>query len=211
MKAELDFALWGPRDYISPMPFIHPEWKMADVGPGGYPHPRANVYIDHDENTLEPLKEAGKETILANLEDGLPDIEDDAFAFCWVSHVLEHCLQLQKCIDTLNRISKRGIMIVPSAYKDSLFNWETEDHLWNVLPNPTRGGPAIFVEYNRAYIGQLKDQMVQKATCFLYRTGTHHDCTAERHLRAWYQNSEPFLDIVCEWGPKNPLKAIIIR
>lgn len=206
-----DFAKWGPCDYITPMPFIHPDWKVVDIGPGDYPFPRANVYLDHNDEKLEPLRLAGKETILASLQDGLPEIKDHAFDFCWISHVLEHCLEIQKCVETLNRIARRGVMVVPSAYKDSLFCWEEEEHRWNVLPHPNRGGPPIFVEYNRAYISKLKDPMVQKAMCFLYRTGTHHDCTAERHLRAWYQVNEPFLDIVQEWSEAKPLKIQVIR
>lgn len=209
MKVEEDVTLWGPRDYVK-IPAIPDSWRMCDIGPGRLPHSRANVLIDKHPEILKALDD-DRPQIISDLERGLPEIPDGAFDFCWVSHCLEHCLQLQKSIDALNRIASHGIIVVPSVYKDTLFNWEESGHLWNCLPNPNHDGPPIFVEYSRGYINRLKDQMVQKAMCFLYRTGTQHDCTAERHLRAWYQQFEPSLDIVYQWSPEKPLSAIIIR
>lgn len=203
-----DLTAWGPRDYVQ-MPFIHPDWKVADVGPGAYPLSRANVYIDHDEERLEPLKEAGKEVILANLEEGLPEIEDDAFAYVWCSHVFEHLRDPLKAAGTLSRIAKRGTIVMPSFAKEALFFFEEPAHLWLVHPNPTTGKPPIFVERNNAFLQKLRDPMVQKATCFLYRTGTHHDCTTERYMRSWYQENESALDVVYHW--RDELKIQVIR
>lgn len=208
MKAAVDFASWGPADYVK-IPIMLPAWKVVDVGPGRHPHPRADVYVDRNPEMLEPLKDAGKTTILASLEEGLPEIPDGAFDFAFCSHVLEHILEVQKAADTLARIAKRGTIVMPSVYKDALFCFEEDEHLWNVLPNPTHGEPPIFVERNPGYINRLRDQLVQKATCFLYRTGTQHDCTAERHMRAWYQQHEPDMDIVYHW--KDELKLQVIR
>lgn len=208
MKAELDLTAWGPRDYVQ-MPFIHPDWKVLDIGPGDYPLPRANVYLDHNDEKLRALRESGKETILANLEDGLPMIEDGEFNYVWCSHVFEHLRDPLKVAATLSRIAKRGTIVMPSFVKESLFLFEEPEHRWLVLPNPTAGKAPIFVEQNHAFTEKLRDQMVQKATCFLFRIGTHHDCTAERYMRSWYQENESALDVVYHW--RDELKIQVIR
>lgn len=211
MKAEQDFALWGTRDYVK-IPDIPDSWRMCDIGPGRYPHPRANVYIDYSQDILDAIDlQPWQTAILSRIEDGLPEIPDRAFDFVWISHVLEHCMELRKCIQALNRVSKRGMMIVPSFAKDSLMFFEEESHFWHVLPNPTHGKPPIFVEHNHGFVERLRDSTMQKAMCFLLRTGTQHDCTAERYMRGWFQQHEPDLDIVYEWSPDKPLSAIIIR
>lgn len=207
---EETLSAWAPRDYV-PLTILE-HWKVADIGPGQYPLRRADVYIDRSTEHLDVIDlEPGQEIMVGNLTEGLPDIPDKYFDFVWISHCLEHVVELQAAIDTLNRISKRGCMVVPSFAKDSLFHFEEREHFWHCLPNPTDGAPPIFVEHNHGFIERLRDSTVQKAACFLYRTGTQHDCTAERFMRAWYQSHEPDLDIVHHWGEGNPLKAIIIR
>lgn len=209
MSAIDEITAWGPRDYVKID--VKPGEKMVDIGPGRYEHPRANLYIDCDVFNVERLRKEGKNAILSDLDEGLPEIADKEFDYVWCSHVFEHAApdQLEKWAATLSRIAKRGTIVLPSAYKDSLFNFEEDEHRWSVLPNPTNGAAPIFVELNSGYIARLKDQTVQKAMCFLYRTGTQHDCTAERYLRAWYQQFEPSLDVVYHW--EGSLELIIIR
>lgn len=204
--AAVDFATWGPRDYVK-LPTIEPHWKVLDVGPGAFPHPRADVYLDWSEDILAPLKDAGKRTILDSLEEGLPEVGYKAYDYVWCSHVLEHVEDPRKCAATLSRIAKRGTIVMPSAFKETLFNFEEETHKYFVMPHPTEG-PPIFVRYNRGYVSRLRDQLVQKATCFLYRTGTHHDCTAERALRGWFQTHEMNLDVVHHWADQLTLHVI---
>jgi len=202
-----NFATWGPRDYVE-LPFIHDQWKVLDVGPGAYPLARADVYLDQDPERLEPLDLEGKETMLGNIEDGVPAIMDQAFDYVWCSHVLEHVENPQKAAATLSRIAKRGTIVMPSAIKEAIFNFEEEEHRWLVLPNPVDGKPPIFVRHNHGYLSKLKDNLVQKATCFLYRTGTHHECTAERALRGWFQTHEKDLDVIFHWTDE--LQLIVI-
>lgn len=201
-----DFALWGPRDYVQ-LPPIKDAWRVLDIGPGRYPLKRANVYLDHNPEILDAL-DVPQDKILGNLMDGLPEIEDKCFDYVWCSHVLEHVEDPANCAATLSRIARAGTIVVPSVFKESLFNFEEDDHRFLIVPNPQSDGPPIFIRYNRPYINRLKDQMVQKATCFLYRTGTHHDCTAERHLRFWFQQTEAALDVVYHWQDRLDIQVI---
>lgn len=208
MKAELDFATWAARDYIR-LPFIHADAKVLEIGPGPHPLRRADVYVDVDAETVQGLRDAGKEAHLANACDGLSQFTDKQFDFCFSAHTLEHIIDLPEACAAISRVAKQGMIVLPSFAKDSMFNFEESDHFWHVLPNPTHGRPPIFVEHNSGFLKRLRDPMLQKATSFLYRTGTQHDCTAERYMRAWFQQHEPDLDVVYEWTGE--LKVIAIR
>lgn len=207
-KQTLDVAeSQAPRDYIG-VANIPKEWKVVDVGPGAYPLKRADVYIDRDPAILGKLDLAGDQSIIvSSLEEGLPEISDKSFDYVWCSHVLEHVEDPAGCAATLSRIAKRGIVIMPSAIKESLFNFEEAEHLWFVLP-PPNGGPPIFVRENPEFIARLKDEDVQKATCFLYRIGTNHDCTVEIYLQKWFQKNEAALDVAYEWEGELKLQVI---
>lgn len=208
MSAIDEITAWGPRDYVKID--VKPGEKMVDIGPGRYEHPRANLYIDCDVFNVERLRKEGKNAILSDLDEGLPEIADKQFDVAWCSHVFEHAApdQLEKWAATLSRIAKRGTIVTPSFCKESIFLFEEMDHRWIVLPSPNAWEPPIFVEANHGFVNRLRDQMVQKATCFLYRTGTQHDCTAERHMRAFYQEHEPDLDVVWHWKDKLELRII---
>lgn len=206
---EEEITAWGPRDYV-PID-VRPEWKMVDIGPGRYPHPRADQYVDCDIANVERLLEAGKNAMFSDLDEGLPEIADKEFDYVWASHVFEHAApdQLEKWAATLTRIAKRGTIVMPSFAKESLFHFEELDHRWLVLPSANAWEPPIFVEQNVGFLNRLRDQMMQKATCFLYRTGSPHGCTTERYMRGWYQENEPNLDIVYHW--EGELKLRILR
>lgn len=204
-------VLAPPCEYVSlsgTLSHIPASWRVADVGPGNYPLLRADVFIDHDTAKLRPVEEMGKQAILANLDEGLPQIQDKAFDFVWCSHVLEHVQDPARCAAALSRIGKSGVVVMPSAFKDALFNWEEPTHIWHVLPYPKDDGPPIFIKYNRAYIDRLRDELVQQATCTLYRIGTDHDYTAERHLPEWFSENEHNLDVIVHWEGELKIQVI---
>lgn len=205
------FAVWGPRDYVQ-MPDILPTWKVVDIGPGEYPLKRADVYIDRSRVILNAIDlQPEQQAKIGDLQDGLPAFADGAFDFAFCSHVLEHCIQLQACVDTLNRVAKRGMVIVPSFAKDAMLHFQEAEHFWHCLPNPAPGGPLIFVEHNHGFIERLRDPLAQQAASFLYQTGSRHDCTAEQYMRAWWQKTESDLDLVAHWDEEHPLQVIAIR
>lgn len=198
--------LMSPREYVPFEIEIPDHWRVLDIGPGAYPLSRADVYMDHDLRILEPL--GHNRTYLADIQDGAPAFGDKEFDFVWCSHVLEHVNDPAACARTISRIGKRGIMVVPSAIKESIFNFEERQHQWLILPNPVDGEPPIFVRHNRSYIERLRDELVQQAACFLYRTGSDHDCTAEIHMGEWFRERERDLDIIVHW--EDELKIMVI-
>ena len=196
---------WGPRDYVT-KPEIPDSWLVADVGPGAYPLKRANVLIDRDPKILEAFPD--RHGLVCNIEHGFPGIPDKAYDYVWCSHVLEHVDSVTACAAALSRIGKSGTIVMPSAIKDGLFFFEEKAHQWHVLPNPLPMQPPIFVRHNREFVYPLEDETCQSAMCFLFRTGSNHDCTAERNLRSWYQSHEAALDIAYHWRDK--LELIVI-
>ena len=194
----------GPRDYIEVPCRIPPEWRVLDIGPGRYPFQRANVYVDHNPEMLEGLS---GETILAQFHEGLPQIQDKSFDLVWCSHVMEHVENPTECAATLSRIAHRGMIVVPSAIKESIFNLEEYDHKWLIERNPRTGAP-IFIRHHKATIQRIRDIDVQKITCRLYRSGTAMDTNDDQYLREWFSRTDPYLDIAHYWEGELKLQVI---
>lgn len=200
-------AVMAPRDYVELPWRIPPEFRVLDIGPGAYPFKRADVYLDHSEEILAPLKEEGRTTILGHIESGLPEIRDHEFDYVWCSHVLEHVNDPVACAATLSRIARSGTVVMPSAVKESIFNFEESDHKWFVLPHPN-GGPTIFIRHKPAFMKRIIDKDIQKVACFMYRTGTDHDMWEHKYCREWFKRIEPDLDIVVHWSGQLELMVI---
>ncbi len=197
----------GPRDYIE-LPEIPAHWKVLEVGPGRYPLLRADMYVDHDQSMLDemPLDTA---TLCASLESGLPQIPDKAFDFVWCSHVMEHVEDPEGCAKTLSRVAKSGIIVMPSVFKEMLFNFEESDHKWLVLPHP-RDGSVIMVRHNQEYIRRLKDPGLQVIAVQMFRTGTedHEVFWEHEYARDWFRIHEGDMDIVIRWSGDFKLTVI---
>lgn len=200
--------VWAPRDYVE-LPPIPDHWNVVDVGPGTYPLKRANVYIDRNPEILAPIAEAGRPVLLCDINEDFPGIPDKSFDYAWCSHLLEHTEDPAACAASLSRIAKSGTIVMPSAIKDGIFNFEEPTHLWHLLMNPTTGKPPIFVRMNPDFIDPLHDLSVKSATCSLYRTGVDHECHFSDDLRMWFKTKERYLDIVYHWT--DTLELIVIR
>jgi predicted SAM-dependent methyltransferase len=200
-------ALDGPLSYV-PFPVAIPDsWRCADVGPGGYPWPRANVYIDRSAATLGAIKLRDGQTIMeADLRRGLSDIPDKHFDYLWCSHVLEHVPNPSMVAQTFTRIAKRGTVVLPSFFKESLFHFEEADHKWLILPHPTNKQTPIFVRHNERFISKLRNAEMQKITCQLYRTGPTRHGEDQRYMRNWFKDNESSTDVVVHWEAEfNPV------
>lgn len=188
--------LLAPRDYVRPPYPIEDHWNVLEVGPGNYPFLRADVYVDWNAEKLEPLKP--KRVVQANIMDGFPLFGDKEFDYCWCSHVFEHVEDPVACARTLSRIAKRGTLIMPSALKEAIFNFEEAEHKFLVLPHPSVGGPPVFVRSGE-YVEKLKDREVMGSMCRLFRTGPNRLRDEQRHLRRWFRKNEANLDVVVHW------------
>lgn len=197
---------WAPRDYVA-LPDMPKHWRVVDVGPGAYPLKRANLCIDRDPEILAPISEQGIATLQDDINKGYQSIPDKSFDYVWCSHVLEHVDDPEACARTLSRIGKSGTIVMPSVYKEALGLFEESTHQWDILPHPSGHAP-IFVRRSRDFVYPLEDELASQALSFLFRTGSNHDCTAEIHLRTWFQYKEKYLDVVYHWT--NELKLTVI-
>lgn len=197
----------APRDYIQ-LPPIPADWKVVDIGPGAYPLPRANVYIDKSMEILRPIAHTGKEIFVGELESGLEKIPTHAFDYAFCSHVMEHVGDPCRVAAMISRIAKRGTVVLPSAMKEGLFAHEETDHKWLILPNPSSGGPPIFVKHNPEYIAKLRDTEMQKIMCRMFRTGPNRNGEEQRYLRQWFYKNESALDIVIHWENRFEVQVI---
>lgn len=200
-------GLDGPISYVKLPCDIPSNWRVADIGPGSYPWPRANVYIDRSSDILNKIKlSEGQGIIEADLRTGLSMIPDKHFDYVWCSHVMEHVPDPMRMAQTLARIGKRGTVVLPSFAKESVFHFEETDHKWLVLPHPTNKLTPVFVRHNDAFIKQLRDLELQKINCQLYRTGPTRHGADQRYMRNWFKENETFYDIVVHWeGQFNPV------
>lgn len=196
--------LMAARDYVKLPYSIEDHWKVLEIGPGANPFSRADVVVDCNPAHLEPL--TAKRTVCADLEQGLPELGDKEFDYLFCAHVLEHVQDPIACARTMSRIAKRGTAVFPSVMKESLFNFEEAAHRWLILPHPN-GGPPVFVRRN-GDIERLKDAEVMGSMCRLFRTGPNRMGEESRHLRRWFREKEPLLDVVCHWQDKLELMVI---
>lgn len=197
----------APRDYVA-LPAIADHWKVLDVGPGSYPLLRADVFVDRNFDHLKPMQEHGRGTVIGDLMSGLPGIADKTFDYAWCSHVLEHVDDPAACARTLSRIAHRGTVVLPSAIKEAMFNFEEAEHKWLILPSPVDGGSPVFVRHNSEYMAKAKDASVQKITSRLFRTGPNRNGDEQRYLRKWFYNNEAVLDVVVHWEGEFKLQVI---
>jgi predicted SAM-dependent methyltransferase len=195
-----------PYEYFADRIKLEPSWVVGEIGPGTYPLPYAAYYIDKEKKFLEAVSSrAGVKTILGDVEQGLP-IPDKFFDFIYASHILEHVNNLEKACKEVSRIAKRGVVIVPSAFKDFMFNWEEGDHKWWFLPNYQNVLEAKRLDYE--FRSVTSDSNYSRATCHLFRTGPNRVDPEYRLLRRWFYEKEPALDVFCAWEGEIKLKVI---
>lgn len=205
----------SPRYYASP-PYDLPEgWKVVDIGPGGFPHPRADAYIDADSDNLHRLRVGStkqfihKQFIHADIETGygLGHIPKHYYDYAWCSHVLEHMDDPARAAFNIMHIAKRGTIVMPSAVKEGIFNFEEPTHKWLVLPHPRDPQKPIMIRRNSHYEPTI-DTVVQQAMCRLFRTGPAYHEEAY-YLRRWFRHAEPRLDVVVHW--ENLIELMVIE
>lgn len=199
----------GPRDYVQIPWQVDSRWIIADVGPGSYPFYNADIFIDNDFDRLAAVRKEHPRAgmVCAELSEGLPQIPDKQFDYVWCSHVLEHVDDPAACARTLSRIGKRGTIVLPSAIKESIFDFEEREHKWLILPHPQTSIP-IFIAYNLPFMQRIRDIRVQQSTCRLFRTGSGHDCSESDLLREWFADNEKNLDVVYHWEGEAEIMVI---
>lgn len=114
---------------------IRPADRVLEIGPGGLPHPRADIFVEKylgEEGRGQrgglDLKTNGKPLVVADAIF-LP-FSDKAFDYVICSHVLEHIEQPDILLQELARVGRRGYIECPSEIYELL--WDVPEHLWFV-------------------------------------------------------------------------------
>lgn len=177
---------------------------VLEIGPGNNPSGFASHYLDKEAKFLKGLE---GEKLVFDLEEipskPLP-YKDKQFDFVLASHVFEHLKDPEAVAKEISRVAKRGVIICPSIYKETLFGFEEEDHLWNVsIKHCIDGQWLMFEERNRnnPIYSVMRDKDYQSILCSLFRKG-RMDIRERRYLREWFHKNEPSFDVFYEWEDK---------
>lgn len=103
---------------------------VLEIGSGHNPHPRSDILVDRFlYNNQERQRRAvsiDRPIIIAN-GTNLP-FADNYFDFVLCNQIIEHIEDLPAFIKEINRVAKRGLIIVPHALRERLFGWHY--HRW---------------------------------------------------------------------------------
>lgn len=204
-------CLHVPTEYFSEYLPKDDKLNTVDIGPGNHPWKLAKNYIEHPSRlTDERYKPENMPTvnvIFGDLEKGIPEIKDKQFDFAFASHIFEHLKDPVAGAKELSRIAKRGIVIVPSAYKDAVCYWEEWEHRWDIFPPRVGSNKPRFVLRNEDWLKPLKDQEAQAIMCRLYRYQSF-DTREERYIKRFFIENEQHFDVLIEWNDEFQIETI---
>jgi len=112
---------------------IKPGDKVLEIGPGGTPYSRADVFLDLDPKCFKSEEEERMQRGLAPvLLTEKPVVfyngkkfpfKDKEFEYVICSHVLEHVKDLGFFLSEMFRVAKRGYVEYPTIYYEYLYNF----------------------------------------------------------------------------------------
>ena len=113
--------------------------KVLEVGPGGLPHPRADVFLDLDPKHFKDSIEESRQRGLADkiktdkpivyYDGGKFPFKDKEFDYVICSHVVEHVPDPRSFCKELFRVAKRGYIEYPTVYYDYMYNFDVHPNL----------------------------------------------------------------------------------
>lgn len=112
--------------------------KVLEIGPGGTPHPRSDVFLEkifENENEKEgqrgyaPKLETSKQIFY--YKGGAFPFASKEFDYVICSHVLEHVEDVDSFTKEITRVGKRGYIEFPTIYYDYIYNFP--EHLTFLL------------------------------------------------------------------------------
>jgi len=108
---------------------IEPDDYVLEIGPGGAPHPRADVFLEktfEDEKIAEaqraftPKLKTTKKIVYYN--GGVFPFQDKEFDYVICSHVLEHIMDIESFLGEIFRVATKGYIEYPLIYYDYIYN-----------------------------------------------------------------------------------------
>ncbi|HOY69182.1 MAG TPA: class I SAM-dependent methyltransferase [Candidatus Ozemobacteraceae bacterium] len=116
--------------------------RVLEIGPGGHPHPRADVLLERrflDEK--EAFHQRGHEngppahTALVLYDGGRFPFRDRSFDYVICSHVLEHVHNVDAFLAEVSRVAHRGYIEFPTVFYDYLYNFPEHEMLLYADPD----------------------------------------------------------------------------
>lgn len=109
---------------------VGPNDTVLEVGPGGTPHPRADIFLEkryddpmvaESQRGCTPSLQTSKEIVV--YEGGRFPFDDKQFDYIICSHVLEHVEDIDGFLEEIVRVGHRGYLEFPTVYYDYLYNF----------------------------------------------------------------------------------------
>ncbi len=129
--------------------FIHPDWKVIDIGSGHNLHPRANVLLEKElEESIHRSGEKakippGKTLVIGDATD-MKFFKDKEFDYAIASHIAEHIENIEAFLKELQRVARRGYIETPGPLSEFFLN--EPYHLWIVYK---KGDTLVFKKKKR--------------------------------------------------------------
>jgi SAM-dependent methyltransferase len=103
---------------------------VLEIGPGGLPHPRANVFLEklfEDDKVAEAQRgfsgklKTDKEVVYYG--GGVFPFKDKGFDYVIASHVLEHVSDIENFLAEMFRVANKGYIEYPLIYYDYVYDF----------------------------------------------------------------------------------------
>lgn len=136
---------------------IKPSDRVLEVGPGGTPYHRSNVFLEKIYDSEEawesqrggaPKLKSEKQTVF--YEGGAFPFKDGEFDYVICSHVIEHVEDVEFFLSELFRVASRGYLEFPTIYYEYLYNFY--DHL-NFIKH--KNGKLIYLNKNKTRLAEF--------------------------------------------------------
>ena len=129
---------------------IRPGDRVLEVGPGGTPHPRADILLERrfadDEAAAQrghtPPLDTVRQVVL--YDGGRFPFDDRAFDYVICSHVLEHVEDVPAFAAELGRVAPRGYLEFPTVFYEYLYNFRVHRNLLHFA-----GGELLWMRKDR--------------------------------------------------------------
>lgn len=146
----------------------------------------------------EPVKRADV-ALPVDDEKNLAKYADGQFEFALCSGFLESVERPERTAVEISRVAKRGVVVVPHAMREYLFNYEHGSHRWFFLsPKPgEKVLPCFAVDYEFRH--RVADSNVSAAMRRVFREGPNEIGHTSRLLRRWYHERQSELSVVLKW------------
>jgi hypothetical protein len=150
---------------------IKPADRVLEIGPGGSPHPRSNVFLEmrfddaaETERQRAFAKPLRTDKPVVYYDGGMFPFEDAEFDYIICSHVLEHVEDVPQFLNEVFRTGRSGYFEYPTIYYEYLYNLKEhlnllkkQDDVLFYMPK-SASGLAAFQPVQQLFYDSLKSQ-----------------------------------------------------